>query len=859
MAGLTKTYTGDLGQAIAGKIWDVIKNIDEEKKIDDSGASKEVKDAAKKLLKDDPNSVPVKDKDLRETISKIFLPIESQLVQTKSHVDGMSAKITSIGGGIADTQKLIINQNQILEDKLDLMLSVIGTENWLAKQAEEQHKFNQIELGIDAVADVADTFGIEKTSGGSLKFMFNFFQKITGKLISEGRGPRSRAARRFLWQSIARFVPARVTAKLLGIPVAQIGNRAVVRKTLQKRYTKLAQSSPLVKLAKKKNLFLTPGEGAGAGLLNASKKKSIVKNVSGGAENFVQVGGRSGAAMVGGVDPLKNISKITSSATTSTAGRKIAKKGSKRVTVKRLSKQLGVKGLARRFRLSILGDILKDEVLRKKLIQKLGPEGVEKLGRKAAKGAIKGGAPLVGTAYGAVEGIARLVMGDPKGMMLSFGSAIPIAGWGFTILDILRDIDRGAYERHLEPYLPFINDDHISRFFMDALGMPPQYERGTPNIMPNSPNIGGSIQEIVGATLAIGRAAGVDTKMLVSNAGLGSVKPMGTYNFDLNPTGTVNIATQTEMIEDRELPKIRKLKGKEATKVTKDNVKTNEEQRIIDEKNIQDSRWWIDPRRHLNFGNTPKGEGGNSVGALNNMLTAQNPGVKIDASGESGVDFTPDGPDNRAVFDGYVSDIGHQYNPNVMGGDGRMGAGYGHYIGITSVDPKTGQEFEGLYAHFPEGELDRWSIGDTVKYGDVLGRMGTWSDYANPETRYHVGSGTGPHTSLDFFVPGTNKPYPHWRSLVPRIDPTFSPKPNLNPPPLPPIDTSISPSLSPHTNLVNKGSSERLIAKRQASVSSPIVMVNNNIVKANSSPIVISSGGGSEFSVKDIQYARLAS
>ena len=164
-----------------------------------------------------------------------------------------------------------------------------------------------------------------------------------------------------------------------------------------------------------------------------------------------------------------------------------------------------------------------------------------------------------------------------------------------------------------------------------------------------------------------------------------------------------------------------------------------------------------------------------------------------------------------------------------------------------------------MYAHFPEGELDRWSIGDTVKYGDVLGRMGTWSDYADPSTRWHVGSGTGPHTSLDFFVPGTNQPYPHWRSLVPRIDPTFSPKPNLSPPPLPPIDSNISATLSPHTNLVNKGSSERLIAKRQASVSSPIVMVNNSVMKANSSPIVMSSGGGSEFSVKDIQYARLAS
>ena len=185
MAGLTKTYTGDLGQAIAGKIWDVIKNIDEEKKIDDSGESKKVKDAAKKLLKDDPNSVPVKDKDLRETISKIFLPIESQLVQTKSHVDGMSAKITSIGGGIADTQKLIINQNQILEDKLDLMLSVIGTENSLAKQAEEQAKFNQLELGIDAIADVADTFGMKKTTGGgSMKFIWNFIREIGGKHIT---------------------------------------------------------------------------------------------------------------------------------------------------------------------------------------------------------------------------------------------------------------------------------------------------------------------------------------------------------------------------------------------------------------------------------------------------------------------------------------------------------------------------------------------------------------------------------------------------------------------------------------------------------------------------------------------------
>ena len=160
MAGLTKTYTGDLGQAIAGKIWDVIKNIDEEKKIEESGASKDVKDAAKKLLKDDPNSVPVKDKDLRETISKIFLPIESQLVKTKSHVDGMSAKITSIGGGIADTQKLIINQNQILEDKLDVMLSVLEDKNRALDTLNENNQFARIERIIERGVRVTGSSGL---------------------------------------------------------------------------------------------------------------------------------------------------------------------------------------------------------------------------------------------------------------------------------------------------------------------------------------------------------------------------------------------------------------------------------------------------------------------------------------------------------------------------------------------------------------------------------------------------------------------------------------------------------------------------------------------------------------------------
>ena len=83
MAGLTKTYSGDLTEFIAGKIWNVIKEIDEEKKIEESEASKEVKDAAKKLLKDDKDSIPVKDKDIRDSVSNNYIPLDTKISNTE--------------------------------------------------------------------------------------------------------------------------------------------------------------------------------------------------------------------------------------------------------------------------------------------------------------------------------------------------------------------------------------------------------------------------------------------------------------------------------------------------------------------------------------------------------------------------------------------------------------------------------------------------------------------------------------------------------------------------------------------------------------------------------------------------------
>jgi len=125
--------------------------------------------------------------------------------------------------------------------------------------------------------------------------------------------------------------------------------------------------------------------------------------------------------------------------------------------------------------------------------------------------------------------------------------------------------------------------------------------------------------------------------------------------------------------------------------------------------------------------------------------------------GQPGLDISFAGNMNRVIYPGEVVEIGHQYNPNTTGGDGRKGSGYGNYIVIRAVNPITGGLMDTLYAHFPDGELNKFKKGDQVSRGQLLGRMATAEEFADPRTRPRVGSGTGPHMSLDFLKPDTNE------------------------------------------------------------------------------------------------------
>ena len=165
----------------------------------------------------------------------------------------------------------------------------------------------------------------------------------------------------------------------------------------------------------------------------------------------------------------------------------------------------------------------------------------------------------------------------------------------------------------------------------------------------------------------------------------------------------------------------------------------------------------------------PPGAAGPTINRPGTATAPPSSGVIYDDK-QPGADFTPAGHNNLVVFPGKVVEIGHQYDPNVKGGDQRQGSGYGNYVVIRSKDPNNpGKEFDGLYAHFPDGEI-KVSVGQEVTRGQNLGRMATKEEYENPKTRPRVGSGTGPHTSLDFLVPGQNSAYPHYMDLIPLID-----------------------------------------------------------------------------------------
>ena len=930
MAGLTKTYTRDLSTAIAGKLWQAIKDADERRELEKSKASEEVKKAAVKIKREDTNSIPVQDKDLRETVVKIFGPIEGRLLQTEGKVSNISGKITTVAGGVADTQKLIINQNQILEDKFDQILNVIGTKNHLAAKLKAENDFKQLELNLEKGLDLSGTFAYEKAGGRS-----GF--GVMGALLSGILGNRMTA--RLVKQLYKKIVPKglRARARLLGKSVRPFGRAIGIASRPLKNLVKLSLTSVLKvfagsltsprRLSRIARLF-------GKGVLGDSFRGRVGKKGFSMAASRRSLSGLSrskwipniiaraklfGSLKTFDVDKVAtqiiseytNAANVLRSKSTIAKTKKFYSKGigkanlsAGKVIMKKLASQgskeaaegLSKKGLQKggpKVALNLTEDILSSKglieafnnpVVQKRIATKLGPQALQDIGIKLGAGGLKSVGVGPGTLYALGEGLMRLSPAfggsDSLGMALSFGSAIPWMGWGVAILDILRDIDREAFDTHILPNAFALNDEHIANFFKQALDID-QLERGNVNFKPSG-GMGGtidSISEILGVTKAFGDATGFgpEVKGLVGQAGLDAY-PIGKSDYKFDVSGSVGGGGNIDNVNNKEAELRKKEEYKDDGKPVIDDDRTSGENiGDVVGATIDEVDTFLDPARKITGGkrddgqftifgvnirnplNTKPGEGGiggdNNVQATTPIMGGDGATIEFwgqqgrDLSGEPGVDFSyRDYKSNYNLFPGYVLETGLLY-----------GARYGNVVVVRSVDPSNGLEFDSLYSHFPDGGM-AVKPGQVVSAGEYLGKVGFVSvdTPGVPQMQpNNAGNMSGWHTSVDFFEPGSSARYRNLSAIQSLVTGADGQSPvglleKLKPPVTSDDQSSLnniesnSNLASTMTSMVEKGSSERLMTKRKSSKRLPIVIINNQVI--NTSQTQVAMGNSKESS-----------
>ena len=738
---ITKTATRDLTTAIAGKIWEAIKDADNNSLDNQASVDPEVRKAKRDLDKSDPDATSVEDKPLRESLSNMFGKLDVKLIQIDSNVNTLSGKVSSVGGAIADTQKLIINQNEMLMEKFDQLFKVLGIDIDAEKKAREDLRYEQLALNLAEGDDLSTTSGYAKArrKGGS-----NILLTLLGRRLGRMFG---RAGMKFLgklWKK-GIFKRPRVLSKLLRRHVS----RKLVRPTVQ----------------------------------------------------------------------------ALSDTAISRGGRRIGK--------------------------NLLMRAMKSPIVREALIKKLGKEGLEKLTLKLAGKAV----PVAQTAYGAVEGLTRGIMGDWKGMMLSFGSAIPYAGYAFTAVDLLRDIDQAAYTKHIEGNFP-PSEKNIADFFQDALDInPSQYETGTA-IRPQSLGIGGvmsSIAPIVSVVRSFGEQSGEgQVESLISQAGLGNVPTVDvSHSFSvgrgvrgatsIDPASMVGKAPEI-MNKKKERPE----EGdeddntQEGSEVSNEGDSTNFFGANQTRAGFRNQNWdfwdWIPDDW---FPNT--GEGGSvqptetimggAVVTQRNDPDAEQTGVDIALKNPETGGFDVGAPIMNPFEELTITDSGFQGS-----GEGETGRGYGKWVtGHALVD---GKKYELLVAH-----LDTISVnkGDVIQGGDIIGTQGI------------TGRATGPHVSTHINALDGGNP----QDILNRVENSWVNGGEIstdslnrtkeNHDSLKPTDTisSLNSVKSPVSNIVSEGSMDRHVNNKQARNRSNIVILNNQVIKTSNLTVPIGSSSES--------------
>ena len=327
MASATKTYSGDLSTLIVGKISDAIEKYRQTKEIERSKASPEVKSAASKLLSNDSDGSvsTTKDTDLKSYIAKVFgTELDASIIQTEGKVSKLSDQVLSVGESIVNTQKLVINQNELMESKFDEILSIFRSNDRREEERKDRLEAEGTEIGMEKSEEdfgtkkALGTMGGDLSSGGLAKALrfFKLFKHLGGsaglrKLLT---GKRIGAPR--LWRNIVKegtpkvakesggnFLQRLFSSGLKKIPFKgsgvqtvgeQIGKKKIKKKLIKEGGEKVTAKT-IEKLFKNPKIWnaivSTLGEKKATALMSRTAGKSfpVIQTLYGIAESVVRL------------------------------------------------------------------------------------------------------------------------------------------------------------------------------------------------------------------------------------------------------------------------------------------------------------------------------------------------------------------------------------------------------------------------------------------------------------------------------------------------------------------------------------------------------------------------------------------
>lgn len=663
-----------------------------------SKTKSDLEEAEKELLKDD-DSIPVKNVDAREHISKIIgVGLDVKLIQADARIQKVSNQVSSVQDTVVQTQKLLVDQTELLGAKFDTILDIFSGQLAYQQKISDEAEVRRRETELEQEKDLSTTKKIE--SIGASKKQNNLFTGILGDLIKKILRKKTKGLSNLLLGALkGKSAPIRSIIGSFVKAVFQgknpLGKTALIRK-VDKKF--------------KRGLVLGLKQFSDYGKGNADQiADRLIKDPKGSAAlaDFAKAsagqGFRTDAKMGTAASQQRNMLEEMLGKPPEDnlkAPRKITKKG----------KKSAVKTTAKKFQQNI--STKAGVKATNKAAEKLTGKVAEKSARKSLKFI-----PGIGTGISIIEAGYRASQGDTTGALLSLGSAIPFVGWGFVAADIARDLGydpmntlpaNQQYEKGTNLTKPGLGNLHGTEAILgkkDRSDMLSSYQQAIDQVgstlvsssvsFADAVGMGGEVKSHLKST---GLTFDIVNIPVSTNIGRGSKSgPLSSLENSFNRDIFARVGDKEEVLEDR-------IEDAEDT--------DNQEQPDPQNNGGQRRR----PSTTLPNGSYASGTWIGSPGDDDGQQT----GLNMNLPGGIGTPiYAPVDLIYRSIGTDGKPAVGLDGTPDALG---PSGSGFGYY-GAYYFE-KDGREYEVLMGHFRDLPYKGSSEGEKIPKGTLLGYQG---------------------------------------------------------------------------------------------------------------------------------------